>query len=164
MAALNAGDVDGALALFSDDVKWGDSVVRAYGKEQLRTALDWLIAEEVKQQITDCQPQADRVICQLSRVEACVPASAATDGLPVKLVFVYQPDGKVGQAEAGNDGPQLERHLEVVGGPGSLGESQSRRRVGEGPGSDRGGGLDRCQAVQGVRRDPRLLMGRSRTP
>jgi hypothetical protein len=99
--ALNAGDVDTALALFSEDVKWGDHIVNAYGKEQLRTKLEWLMAMEVKQQITDCQPQADRVICHLSRIEACMPSAA-----PVKLVFIYQPDGTVKQANAGHDGPE----------------------------------------------------------
>ena len=83
VAALNAGDVDGALALLTDDVTWvelgGDT---AHGKEQLRTLLDWWVTLEAKQQITDCQPQADRVVCHLSYVEACTAAFGATEGWP----------------------------------------------------------------------------------
>ena len=103
--ALNSGDVDGALALFADNAKWGDEMVRAFGKEQLRTALEWLVAFEVKQQITECQPQSDRVTCRLSRVGPCYPVPGGASALSVRLVFIYGPDGKVKQAETGHDGP-----------------------------------------------------------
>ena len=67
--------MDGVLALVTDDVSWfelgGDD---ASGKEQLRTLLDWWVTLEAKHQITDCQPQADRVVCLLSYVEACTAA------------------------------------------------------------------------------------------
>jgi ketosteroid isomerase-like protein len=107
VAALNAGDVDGVLALVTDDVSWfelgGD---HASGKEQLRTLLDWWVTLEAKHQITDCQPQADRVACRLSSVEACTAAFGATEGWPLKLVLVYGPDGKIQQVFSTKDGPQ----------------------------------------------------------
>jgi ketosteroid isomerase-like protein len=103
--ALNSGDVDGALALFADNPKWADEVLRVSGKEKLRTALEWLVAWEVKQQITECQPQSDRVTCRLSRAGPCYPVPGGASALSVRLVFIYGPDGKVKQAETGHDGP-----------------------------------------------------------
>ena len=107
VAALNTGDLNGVLALVTDDVSWfelgGD---HASGKEQLRTLLDWWVTLEAKQQITDCQSQADRVVCHLSYVEVCTAAFGATKGWPVKLIFTYGPDGKIREVVETNDGPQ----------------------------------------------------------
>jgi ketosteroid isomerase-like protein len=96
--ALNNGDVDAALSLFTDNVRWDIWGAPANGKEASRTLLDWLVASEFEQQITNCQPQADRVACNLSYVDGCSAASGTPDGLPAKLVFIYQPDGKITQA------------------------------------------------------------------
>jgi ketosteroid isomerase-like protein len=96
--AINNGDVNAALALFTDDVRWDIWGNPATGKEASRPLQDWLVALEAKLQITDCQPQADRVTCDLIYVDGCGAPSGAPDGYPGKLVVVYQPDGKITQA------------------------------------------------------------------
>ena len=58
-AALNSGDVDAALALFTDDVKFRGHWY-ATGKEALRDVFDWLAGTEVKHGPPDCQMQNDR--------------------------------------------------------------------------------------------------------
>jgi ketosteroid isomerase-like protein len=100
VAAMNAGDVNATLALFSDDVRWSAWMVPAFGKEPSRAVLEYLVAREAKSQITDCQPQADRVVCDLSYVDGCSAASGypGDQAEAAKLVFIYQPDGKVKQA------------------------------------------------------------------
>jgi hypothetical protein len=102
--AINSGDVDGALTLFTDDVRWDIWGNPANGKEASRPLLDWLAALEAKLQITNCQPQADRVVCNLSYVDGCSAASGVPDGLPAKLIFIYPPDGKITQAIMAREG------------------------------------------------------------
>jgi ketosteroid isomerase-like protein len=105
VAAMNAGDVNATLALFSDDVRWSAWMVPAFGKEPSRAVLEYLVAREAKSQITDCQPQEDRVVCDLSYVDGCSAASGYPGDEAAKLVFIYQPDGKVKQAIWSNGAP-----------------------------------------------------------
>jgi ketosteroid isomerase-like protein len=95
--AMNAGDLDAAVALFADDAQWvGDPA--ASGQEELRSLFDWWRGLETKYQIAECKPQADRVFCSISEVNACILAFGAADGFPKDLVFTYRPDGKIQQA------------------------------------------------------------------
>ena len=102
--AINSGDAEAALALVSDDVKW-QGVFEATGKEQLRAMVDWMIGIESKPQITDCQPQSDRVVCNLTAPDGCIAAFGASS-LRSKLVFIFQPDGKIQQASLEPDGEE----------------------------------------------------------
>jgi len=97
--AMNKGDVDSALALLADDATLlGGAMPRAKGKNVVGLSLDYLAGLKTKLNLGDCQPQADRVVCGLSRVDDCIAAFGATDGLTGKLEFIYRPDGKVRQA------------------------------------------------------------------
>ena len=96
-AALNRGDVDATLALFTDDVKFRGEYY-ATGKEMLRGVFDWLAGSEVKHGPPDCQLEADRVACTFTIADACVVASGATDGLPANSTYLIQPDGKIREA------------------------------------------------------------------
>jgi ketosteroid isomerase-like protein len=109
--AINKGDVDAALALIAEDGTWlgcykcGEGTTGS-GKEQVRPGFDDLVGQETKLQVQECQPQGDRVACSLSVVNGCIAAFGAPDGLPAKLVFIYQPDGKVREATFALDAPR----------------------------------------------------------
>ena len=93
--ALNSGDVDAALAFFTDNVLY-DFVFIAGGKESLRMVFDWLVGIESQYRIQDCQqPQSDRVACTFTVVDGCIAAYGATGGLPLKGVFIFREDGKI---------------------------------------------------------------------
>jgi ketosteroid isomerase-like protein len=96
-AALNRGDVDATLALFTDDVKFRGEYY-ATGKEALRGVFDWLVGTEVQHGPPDCQSQNDRAVCAFSIGDACIAASGATDGLPAQGEYLIQPDGKIREA------------------------------------------------------------------
>jgi ketosteroid isomerase-like protein len=109
--AINKGDVDAALALITEDATWlgcyscGEGTTGT-GKEQVRPGFDDLVGQETKLQVKECQPQGDRVACSLSVVNGCIAAFGAPDGLPAKLVFIYQPDGKIREASFALDDPR----------------------------------------------------------
>ena len=109
--AINKGDVDAALALITEDGTWlgchlcGEGTTGS-GKEQVRPGFDDLVGQETKLQVKECQPQGDRVACSLSVVNGCIVAFGAPDGLASKLVFIYQPDGKVREATFALDNPR----------------------------------------------------------
>jgi ketosteroid isomerase-like protein len=100
--AINKGDVDAALELLADNALWSAQYTsyegggaRDSGKEQVRPQFDYLVGLGMKSQLKDCQPQDDRVVCDLSVVYGCIAPFGAPDGLAAKLEFIYQPDGKV---------------------------------------------------------------------
>jgi 7,8-dihydropterin-6-yl-methyl-4-(beta-D-ribofuranosyl)aminobenzene 5'-phosphate synthase len=110
-AALNSGDVDAALAFFTDDVKFrGENY--ATGKEMLRGVFDWLVGTEVKHGPPDCQSQNDRVVCAFSIDDACIAASGATDGLPAQGEYLLQPDGKIREASESLGGAGWDAYIE----------------------------------------------------
>jgi hypothetical protein len=112
--AINKGDVDAALDLLADNALWSARYVsqqggwKSSGKEQVRRDFDYLVGMEVKSRVKDCQPQDDRVVCGLSVVDGCAVAFGAPDGLAAKLVFIYQPDGKVREVSFTLDDPRWE--------------------------------------------------------
>ena len=110
-AALNSGDVDAALALLTDDVKFrGENY--ATGKETLRWVFDWLAGTEVKHGPPDCQSQDDRVVCAFTIGDACIAASGATDGLPAQGEYLIRPDGKIREATESLGGAGWDDYIE----------------------------------------------------
>jgi 7,8-dihydropterin-6-yl-methyl-4-(beta-D-ribofuranosyl)aminobenzene 5'-phosphate synthase len=110
-AALNSGDVDAALAFFTDDVKFRGEYY-ATGKEALRGVFDWLVGTEVEYGPPDCQSQNDRVVCDFSIGDACIAASGATDGLPAQGEYLIQPDGKIREASESLGGAGWDDYVE----------------------------------------------------
>ena len=112
--AINKGDVDAALELLADNALWSARYVlhwgawKSSGKEQVRPQFDYLVGLGMKSQLKDCQPQDDRVVCGLSVVWGCIAPFGAPDGLAAKLVFIYQPDGKVREVSFTLDDPRWE--------------------------------------------------------
>jgi ketosteroid isomerase-like protein len=102
--AMNNGDVDAALALFTDDAKLlMGALLFASGKNEVRAMLDADVGRETQYLIKDCQPAEDRVECAISFVDACTAASGVKDGLPMKMVFTLR-DGKIGQSVMASEG------------------------------------------------------------
>ena len=102
--AINSGDVDAALALFTDDVQY-NFFFQAIGKEQLRSVFDWLVGINVKDAIRDCQqPQSDRVECTFTVVDDCMAAFGGTDGLAAKATYIFGDDGKIRQVGGMGEG------------------------------------------------------------
>jgi hypothetical protein len=114
--ALNKGDVDAALAPLADSVWWtGSYHGAAGGKEQLRPLFEGLVGQEAKHQIADCQPQGSGMLCGFSIVDGCIVAYGAPDGLPSKLEFKFQPDGKIGEVAMMADDPRWKDFLNFYG-------------------------------------------------
>jgi ketosteroid isomerase-like protein len=109
--AINKGDVDAALEPLADNAQYSAHYRNFGGKERVRSALDYLVVLETKSQVKDCRPQDDRVVCSLSVVDVCIAAFGAPDGLAGKLVFIYQPDGKVREVSFTLDDPDYSRFL-----------------------------------------------------
>ena len=88
--ALNSGDVDAALALFTDDLKFAVFEYDASNKDGLRGIFDWLAGLETKYQIKECQPKEDRVVCTMP-VVGCLHRGLRPLGLPTKMhLFLHR--------------------------------------------------------------------------
>ena len=108
---MNSGDVDAALAFFTDDVKFSVFEYFASKKDGLRGIFDWLAGLETKYQITECQPKDGGVVCAMPVVDACIAGSGATDGLPTKMVFTFQPDGKISNVSGDLEGGEWDNYF-----------------------------------------------------
>ena len=102
--ALNSGDVDAALALFTDDVKFDVFEYHARNKNELRGIFDWLAGLETKYQIKECQKKEDRVVCTMPVSDACIAGYDPVDGLMSTMTFVPQQDGRISQVSGYPDG------------------------------------------------------------
>jgi 7,8-dihydropterin-6-yl-methyl-4-(beta-D-ribofuranosyl)aminobenzene 5'-phosphate synthase len=96
--ALNKGDVEAALAFFSENATWIGDDPSGTGKVELRAMFDWQSGLETKYQVTECKPLTDRVLCAISETNGCIAASGAAEGLPMELVLAFGPGGKIVQA------------------------------------------------------------------
>jgi len=104
---MNKGDVEAALALMTDDVKlMNGAMLVSAGKNEARTELDEPPGQETKYLVKDCQPAGDRVECTLSMADACITASGLSDGLPVRMEFIFQ-NGKIGQWSILSEGGEM---------------------------------------------------------
>jgi ketosteroid isomerase-like protein len=114
--AINKGDVEAALAPFTDNVWWTASYRDTEaGKEHLRGLFESLAGIETKHQIGDCQPEGADVVCAFSIVDGCIAAYGAPDGLSAKLTFKFQPDGKIGETSMTADDPRWKDYLNFYG-------------------------------------------------
>lgn len=94
--AINSGDVDAAVAHFTDDAKVTLGSDKAAGKDQLSSLFSWLAGKETQVQITDCVWQGDKLVCTMSVVDGCMAASGASEGLPGMMTFNLLEDGALG--------------------------------------------------------------------
>ena len=104
VAALNSGDVDAALALFTDDLKFDVFEYHARNKDELRGIFDWLAGLETRYQIKECQTKEDRVVCVMPVSDACIAGYDPVAGLMSKMTFVPTQDGKISQVSGYPDG------------------------------------------------------------
>jgi hypothetical protein len=102
--ALNSGDVDAALAPFTDDVTFAVFEYNASNKDGLRGIFDWLAGLETKYQIMECQPKEDRVVCTMPVSDACIAGYDPVDGLKTTMTFAPTQDGKIAQVNGYLDG------------------------------------------------------------
>ena len=109
--ALNSGDVDATLALFTNDIKFSVFEYNATGKDQLREIFDWLAGLETKYRITECQPKEDPVACSLLVADACIAGFGAIDGLPTKMEFSFQGDGKILKVSGNLEGSEWDNYF-----------------------------------------------------
>jgi putative intracellular protease/amidase len=109
--ALNSGDVDAALAPFTDDVTFAVFEYFASNKDGLRGIFDWLAGLETKYQVTECQPKDGGVVCTMPVVDACIAGFGATDGLPTKMEFSFQGDGKISKVSGNLEGGEWDNYF-----------------------------------------------------
>ena len=98
--ALNSGDVDAALDLFTDDGKYL-AFYTAYGKDQMRWVFNWLAGLDTKYEIVECVPNENRVSCTMRVVDGCIAAFGATDGFFAKMNFAAQQNSKITEVSGG---------------------------------------------------------------
>jgi hypothetical protein len=103
MDAMNAGEVDAALAPFTDDAPV-TGVLQATGKEALRGAFGYVIGMENRFGVPDCDPVGAGLVCTFTVADSCIAGFGATDGLGVKGTFDIQQDGKIRKAQLMSDG------------------------------------------------------------
>jgi len=101
---MNSGDVDAALALFTDDLKFDVFEYHARNKDELRGIFDWLAGLETKYQIKECQTKEDRVVCTMPGTDACIAGYDPVNGLASTMTFVPTQDGKIAQVNGMVDG------------------------------------------------------------
>lgn len=93
VAALNSGDVDAALTLFTGEPMFTFWTDKSQGEEQTRGMFDWLAGKETQYQITNCEWMGTGVKCDVTVVDGCIAASDVPDGLHGKLTFFSHEDG-----------------------------------------------------------------------
>ncbi len=97
--AINSGDADAALALFtqSDETKFRVMSNEALGADQMGAMFDYLAGKETQLQITDCEWQGISTQCAVSLVDGCIAVSGVPDGLHGKMTFYSEEDGTLRQ-------------------------------------------------------------------
>lgn len=92
---LNHGDLDGALALMTEDVKisgW---------RPPVRNVLDWWIDIKTHFGVQDCQQDGEQLACDVIMTDdGCITASGNTHGLQLRHIFSLQ-DGKIHEVSYG---------------------------------------------------------------
>ena len=107
-AALNSGDIETALAYFTDNAKYtlGEN---ATGKPALRNLFEWLVAMETRWDPPDCKPLGSDAQCSFHTTDGCLAALRYEKEklTPSKATITFV-DGRirmVGGSAAGSEGP-----------------------------------------------------------
>lgn len=88
--ALNASDLDAALALMTADAK-----MTGVFTDPMANVLDFWIGLKIKHDVSGCQPEVDQLVCDIIMTDdGCIAASGDSDGLPVQYAFTFQ-DNKI---------------------------------------------------------------------
>jgi len=98
--AIKHGDVDAALAVFTDDPKFRFWKDQAVGVEEVRSMFEWMAGKETRLRIADCEWVGTGIECVLSVSDGCIEAYGATDGMPGKVTFYSLEDGTLHQFSA----------------------------------------------------------------
>lgn len=106
MNAISGGDVDAALALVTDDVRFRFGDEGGIGPTEMGGHLNWWAGIDTKYRIFDCQTEGDQASCNVDIVDGCIAAMGYPDGLPMKIEFVIGQDGKVSEITAPTVGEQ----------------------------------------------------------
>ena len=109
--AINSGDVDAALDLFTEDSRYRMHYT-ANNKDELRWVFTWLTGLETEFEILNCRPQDDKADCSLTVTDGCIAISASPT-LPVKSTFTVQ-DGKIKEAAGSGTGPEWSAYWSFV--------------------------------------------------
>jgi hypothetical protein len=109
--ALNSGDKDAALDLFTDDIRYRMHYT-ANNKQELGWVFTWLTGLDTEFEVLNCQPKDDKADCSLSVTDGCIAISASPT-LPVNSVFTVQ-DGKIKEAVGSGTGPDWDAYWSFV--------------------------------------------------
>jgi len=109
--ALNSGDKDAALDLFTDDIRYRMHYT-ANNKQELGWVFTWLTGLDTEFEVLNCQPQDDKADCSLTVTDGCIAISASPT-LPVKSIFTVQ-DGKIKEAVGSSTGPDWNAYWSFV--------------------------------------------------
>ena len=155
---LNSGDVDAALALFTDDVKFSVFEYIASNKDGLRGIFDWLAGLETKYQITECQPKGDRVVCTMPG-SRCLHRGLRRHRRPADDDGVFLPGGWQdlegdGKLEDGEWDTYYAKWITPATTWMQANRAEESRK-GRAARRPKGGRRDPDQAVQGVRGEPK---------
>jgi hypothetical protein len=101
--AFNKGDVDSALAFFTDSAT-AMGYFQAGSKAELRMSFQWLAGMEAKLGAPDCKPGGGGLMCSFTYTDGCVAAAGITDGMGLRGTIDIQPDGKIRKAPLAADG------------------------------------------------------------
>jgi hypothetical protein len=115
MEAISAGDVDAALVLVSDNVKFRFGDEGGTGPAMMGGHLNWWAGIDTKYHILDCQAEGERALCDTTIVDGCIAASGYSDGLPMKMEFVVASDGKISEITAPTFGEEWDAYWKQVG-------------------------------------------------
>jgi len=108
VAAMNRRDVEGAIAMFTDDAEYRAAHV-GVGKAQVRTVLDYLDGTLVKLIQTDCVQEGAQVTCSVwGRDDPMVLHGVS--GVRFKPYIYTFKEGKIQKIEGTADGPEWAAH------------------------------------------------------
>lgn len=94
--AINNGDLDGVLALMTED-----ATIKGW-RPPVRGVLNWLIDIKTHFGVQDCQQDGEQLACDVIMTDdGCITASGNTHGLPLHHVFAMQ-DGKIHDVSYGD--------------------------------------------------------------
>jgi ketosteroid isomerase-like protein len=93
--ALNNGDLDGALALMTED-----ATISGW-RPPVRGVLDWWFDIKTHYGVQDCQQDGEQLACDVIMTDdGCITASGNTHGLQLRHIFSMQ-DGKIHEVSYG---------------------------------------------------------------